>query len=258
MNKSITFIFFFLISISFFAQEISNVSGTILNSKTNLPLENVNIVNLNKVIGTATSKEGKFEINAQVNDTLHFSYLGYKSIKVRVTNDWIKFGTNTTIELTELALALEEVVVYEMKLTGYLELDIKQVPINNNYRYSISGLSNVGYESSVRPTKAVTKALNAIFNPVDFLYQIFGREPNQLRKLKKMKSDDQIRNALSNRFDREMLIELLDIDKIDLNFLITQCNYSDEFISKANDLQVLDAISECYEEYKVLNKTIKN
>ncbi|GIR22057.1 MAG: hypothetical protein CM15mP36_12640 [Flavobacteriales bacterium] len=33
-----------------------------------------------------------------------------------------------------------------------------------------------------------------------------------------MKSDDQIRNALSNRFDREMLIELLDIDKIDLDF----------------------------------------
>ena len=173
-------------------------------------------------------------------------------------NDNIKFGTNTTIELTELALALEEVVVYEMKLTGYLEIDIKQVPINNNFRYSISGLPNVGYESSVRPASAVTKALNAIFNPVDFLYKIFGREPNQLIKLKRIKQDDQIRNALSNRFDREMLIELLDIDKIDLDFLITQCNYSDEFISKANDLQVLDAISECYEEYKVLNRTIKN
>ena len=258
MKKVFLLLIFFVFTNTFFSQEDKIVSGTILNSKTNLPLENVNIVNLNKVIGTATSKEGNFEINAQVNDTLHFSYLGYKSIKVRVTNDWINFGINTTIELTELALALEEVVVYEMKLTGYLELDIKQVPVNNNFRYSISGLPNVGYESSVRPTKTITKALNAIFNPVDFLYQIFGREPNQLRKLKKMKSDDQIRNALSNRFDREMLIELLDIDKIDLDFLIAQCNYSDEFISKANDLQVMDAISECYEEYKVLNKTIKN
>ena len=258
MKRVFLLLLFFVFTNTFFSQDDKIVSGTILNSKTNLPLENVNIVNLNKVIGTATSKEGKFDIYAQVNDTLHFSYLGYKSIKVRVTNDWINFGTNTIIELTELALALEEVVVYEMKLTGYLELDIKQVPINNNYRYSISGLPNVGYESSVRPTKAVTKALNAIFNPVDFLYQIFGREPNQLRKLKKMKSDDQIRNALSNRFDREMLIELLDIDKIDLDFLIAQCNYSDEFISRANDLQAMDAISECYEEYKVLNKTIKN
>tara|TARA_Y100001954_G_scaffold214784_1_gene244538 strand:- start:56 stop:832 length:777 start_codon:yes stop_codon:yes gene_type:complete len=258
MKKILTLTLFFLFTYSFISQENNKVSGTILNSSSNLPLENVNIVNLNRVIGTATDKKGRFEINAAVNDTLHFSYLGHKSIKVRVTNDWIKFGTNTIIELTELALALEEVVVYEMKLTGYLELDIRQVPINNNFRYSISGLPNVGYESSVRPTKAVTKALNAIFNPVDFLYQIFGREPNQLRKLKKMKKDNQIRNALANRFDREMLIELLDIDKIDLDFLIAQCNYSDDFISKANDLQVLDAISECYEEYKVLNKTIKN
>jgi len=258
MKNVFLLLLFFVFTNTFFSQEDKIVSGTILNSKTSLPLENVNIVNLNKVIGTATSKEGNFEINAQVNDTLHFSYLGFKSIKVRVTNDWINFGTNTIIELTELALALEEVVVYEMKLTGYLELDIKQVPINNNYRYSISGLPNVGYESSIQPTNAVTKALNAIFNPVDFLYQIFGREPNQLTKLKKMKSDDKIRNILSGRFDREMLIELLDIDKIDLDFLITQCNYSSEFISKANDLQVLDAISECYEEYKVLNKTIKN
>ena len=258
MKKIFILLLFYFFTSTFFSQEDKFVSGNILNSKTNLPIENVNIVNLNKVIGTASNKEGEFEINAQVNDTLHFSYLGYKSIKVRVTNDWINFNTNTTIELTELALALEEVVVYEMKLTGYLELDIKQVPINNNYRYSISGLPNVGYESSVRPTTAITKALNAIFNPVDFLYKIFGREPNQLRKLKKMKNDDQIRNALSNRFDREMLIELLDIDKIDLDFLIAQCNYSDEFILKANDLQVMDAISECYEEYKVLNKTIKN
>ena len=78
MNKSITFIFFFLLSFTFFSQQKTYVSGTVLNSKTNLPIENVNIVNLNKVIGTATAKGGEFEINAQLNDTLHFSYLGYK------------------------------------------------------------------------------------------------------------------------------------------------------------------------------------
>lgn len=61
--------------------------------------------------------------------TLHLSYLGYKSIKVRVTGDWIKYGTSTTIEMTELALALEEVVVNQLNLTGYLEIDIKQVPL---------------------------------------------------------------------------------------------------------------------------------
>ena len=132
-NYLLLFICLFISAITI-AQELNSVIGIVVNSSNNEPLENVNIVNLNQVKGTATNKEGSFQIPAKVNDTLHLSYLGFKSIKLRVTNDWLKFGSSK-IELTELALALEEVVVNELKLTGYLEVDIKQVPIiNNNYR----------------------------------------------------------------------------------------------------------------------------
>ena len=54
--------------------------------------------------------------------------------------------------------------------------------------------------------------------------------------------------------DREMLTALLKVDKIDLELLVSECNYSDDFIKTANDLQILDAISECYEEYKILSR----
>ncbi len=238
------------------AQNESTVKGRIVEAGTINPLENVNIVNLNKVIGTATNQNGEFEIRVSVNDTLHLSYLGYKSIKVRVTNDWVNFGTSATIEMTELALALEEVVVSQMKLTGYLELDIQQVPIQQNFRYSISGL-NTGYESKPQPAGAITRVLGAIFNPADFLYKMFGKKPNEMHKLRKMKQDDEIRNILASRFDREMLTTLLQVDRVDLDLLITECNYSKDFIRTANDLQILDALSECYEEYKVLSRSKK-
>ncbi|GAA4269684.1 carboxypeptidase-like regulatory domain-containing protein [Hyunsoonleella aestuarii] len=234
------------------AQDEQSVLATVINSADDTPLESVNIVNLNQVIGTTTNSKGEFEIRAKANDTLHFSYLGFKSIKVRVTNDWLKFG-NATIELTELALALEEVVVNQLKLTGYLEVDIKQVPIiNDNYRYSISGLPSTGYEAG--KTSGLTKVIGSIFNPADFLYRMFGKKPNELRKLKKMKQDDEIRNLLSSRFDREMLTVLLQVDRVDLDEIVSQCNYSKGFIQTANDLQILDAISECYEEYKLLSR----
>ena len=236
------------------AQEDTTVKGQVIRAGSDTPLENVNIVNLNQVIGTATNVDGQFEIRAQANDTLHFSYLGYKSIRVRVTNDWIKLASSTTIEMTELALALEEVVVNQIKLTGYLEVDIKQVPVNQNVRYSISGLPTTGYEGGSRSPGAVNKVLGALFNPADFLYKIFGKQPNELRKLRKMKQDDEIRNILSNRFDREMLTALLQVDRVDLDLIVSECNYSKEFIRTANDLQILDAISECYEEYKVLSR----
>lgn len=251
--KNYLLLFFLLVfSTISIAQEAEKALGVVVNSSDGKPLENVNIVNLNQVIGVATNKEGAFEIKAKANDTLHLSFLGFKSIKVRVTNDWLKFGS-ATIELTELALALEEVVVNQLKLTGYLEVDVKQVPvINDNYKYQISGLPSTGYEANSAGT--ISKIVGSIFNPADFLHRAFGKKPNEMRKLKKMKQDDEIRNLLASRFDREMLMALLNIDRIDLDEIVSQCNYSKEFIQSANDLQILDAISECYEEYKLLNR----
>ena len=253
MRHLLSIILFFILPQELIAQQIEIVGGKIIDASNDKPMENVNIVNLNQVFGTATNQEGEFEIQARANDTLHLSFLGYKSIKVRVTNDWINFGNQTTIKLTELALALEEVVVNKLKLTGYLEIDIKQIPIQKNVRYSISGL-NSGYESSPRTPSMVTKVLGAIFNPADFLHNVFGKKPREMRKLRKMKQQDEIRNILASRFDREMLTALLKVDKIDLELLISECNYSDDFIRTANDLQILDAISECYEEYKILSR----
>lgn len=244
-----------LLSLTIYGQttdeEPTRVQATIISSSTKEPLIEANVVNLNQVIGTSTNDEGIFDIRAKVNDTLHLSYIGYKSIKVRVTNDWIKFG-NTEIELTELALALEEVVVNQLKLTGYLAADMAKVSVRNNNRFRISGLPNQGYEGG--QTNVVSKVLGAIFNPADFLYKMFGKKSRQMDKLKDMKKDDEIRNQLAKRFDREMLTVLLQIDKYDLDEIVNQCSYSRDFINTANDLQVLDAISQCYEEYKVLNR----
>lgn len=252
--KHLLILFSFLMVTSFCVSQDENaVKGTVISTTTTQPLESVNIVNLNLVKGTSTDENGNFEILAKVNDTLHLSYLGYKSIKVRVTNDWLKFG-GVNIEMTELALALEEVVVKQLKLTGYLEVDIKQIPIKTNYRYSISGLSTAGYEGGNNTQRVLSKVLGSVFNPADFLYNIFGQKPKELKKLRQMKQNDEIRTLLASRFDREMLMVLLEVDRIDLDEIVSQCNYSKDFIETANDLQILDAISECYEEYKVLTR----
>ncbi len=215
-------------------------------------LENVNIVNLNQVIGTTTNDKGEFAMNAAVNDTLYFSYLGFKSLRVRVTHDWTKFG-DIKVKMTELGIALEEVVVKPVQLTGYLEIDAKLIPVYDNYRYRIAGL-NMGYEGGGNQPGAVSKVLSSIFNPADFLYNVFGKRPNQMRKVKKMKEDDEIRNLLQSKFDRETLMAVLQLERVDIDEILNKCNYSKDFITTANDLQILDAIGNCYEEYRILNR----
>jgi len=245
-NLLLTIILFFFYSISF-AQKTQSISGKVV-STTGVGLENVHVINLNLVIGGITNKKGEFKIKAAVNDTLHLSFLGYKSIKIKVTNDWIKFG-NSNIELTESAYALEEILIKPHSLTGYLAIDTKYIPINNSQRYSISGLQK-GYEAGKKGPGAISKVLGAIFNPADLLYNTFSKKGKQMRKLRQMKKDDEIRKLLSQKVDRELLTSFLQIDKSELEDVLSHCNYSKSFIQTANDLQILDAISGCLKSIK--------
>ena len=228
------------------------IKAVVINAQTGGPLESVHVINLNKVIGTITNKKGEFAITAAVNDTLYFSYLGFKSQKVRITNDMFRFQ-ETKIALTELAYALEEVIITPYQLTGYLEIDVRNLPINTAYQYSISGLPT-SYEAGNKNPSAVTKVLGAIMNPADLLRNLFGKRPRQMRKLRQMKEDDDIRDLLASKFDRETLQALLQLEKVDIDDILSNCNYSKSFITTANDLQILDAISSCYEEYRILNR----
>ena len=252
MKKTALLFVFFLIASFAWSQDDLVINGKVLNDADDAPLENVNIVNLNNVKGTTSTREGDFAIRATVNDTLYFSYLGFKSIRVRVTNDWLKFG-EVKVKMTELGIALEEVVIRPIQLTGYVEIDARIIPIYDNYRYRIAGLGS-GYEGGSSQPGAVNKVLNSIFNPADFLYNVFGKRPKEMRKLRQMKEDDNIRNLLQSKFDRETLMAVLHLERVDIDEILNKCSYSSGFIRTANDLQILDAISECYEEYKVLNR----
>ena len=227
------------------------LKGIVENETTETIMKSVHVLNLNTIVGSITDDKGVFEIEAQVNDTLYFSYLGFKPFKVAVTQDMIKFE-NPKFKLTVLAFALEEVVLSPYKLTGYLDVDVKNVPLNPAGRYNIQGLPSSGYEAGNRNRSSISKAVGALFNPADFLYNLFGKNPAQMRKLKKMRADDEIKNLLASKFDREVLIQLLGIDRVNLEEILRNCNYSKAFIREANDLQILEAISGCYEEFKIL------
>ena len=244
--------FFILLSTHAIAQGLvspQKVSGIIVSANTQIPLSNVNIINVNKMKGTTTDEKGLFDIEVTASDTLHLSILGFQSLKIKVTNDWIK-NNFTKIYLTEKAYALEEVIIRPFNLTGYLEIDTKLIPEKENYRYSISGLTE-GYEAGEYSPNAFGKVMGSIFNPADMLYNFFGKKPKELKRLKEMKKDDTVRNLLETKFDRETISVLLGVDKKEIAEILERCNYSESFVKTANDLQIWDAINSCYEEYKI-------
>ncbi len=228
------------------------INGKVQDAANDNPMSNVHIINVNSVKGVISDRNGNFEISAEVNDTLYFSFIGYKSLKATVTNDWLNYG-NINIKLTKVGIALEELVISSHGLTGFLDVDAHNIPVfESRLRYAIPGLE-VTYEGDDAATK-INRALTNILNPINPLASLFNKKKNQLKKLRKIKKDEEIRNLLQDKFDRETLTTLLQLDKVDIDQILRKCNYSKSFIKTANDLQILDAISECYEEHKVLSR----
>ncbi|RCS26907.1 carboxypeptidase-like regulatory domain-containing protein [Polaribacter sp. WD7] len=251
-------IFFLLItvSVSIYAQndslQVKNLKGQIIHAENKKPLSAAHILNLNSVQGTITNEKGFFEIPTQANDTIIVSYLGYASIKLKITNDLLK-GNELLIALYEKPEEVKEVVIKSTKLIGVLEIDVKQVPKDRFTRIKINGLPQT-YEVGRPKGKNFSSPIAALFQPVDFLYNLFGKKPKQLKKLKKLKKEDDLRKIMAGKFDREVMMEYLEMDRQELTELLTDCNYSDYFIKKASDLQMIEAILDCYENYKAIKK----
>ena len=228
------------------------LKGRIVSITEKEPLQSAHVVNMNSVEGTITDFDGRFEIPAQVNDTIFNSYIGYQSIKLKITNDLLK-GNELEIAIHEKVVNIDEVTVKAHKLIGVLVVDAKNVPQDAYSRIHINGLPQA-YEIGNSYKKNYSSGLAAVFNPVDFWYNKFGKKPKEMDRLRKMKEGDQMRSMMEQKFNREIMMDYLDMSRKELNDLLTECNYSSRFINRASDLQIIEAVLECYENYRALQK----
>lgn len=245
MKKIRYILFFVLMPMLSFAQK-NMFSAVVFDVQTQQPINNVNVLNINQVRGAISNDSGQFVIDAFVGDTLHISCLGYKQVKIVVNKDMLRFK-GTRIGMSQITYNLEEVVVTPYQLTGYLSVDVKNLPEEKGFQYSISGLE-LGYEGQVSKN-----ILSRISDPVGLLYSVFSTKNSQLKKLKKWKEQDHIKDMLIQRYDRQLILSMLEITKEDLEKILRECNYSSNFIATASDLQVLEAVEACFEEHNILS-----
>ena len=267
MRKILLFLLFFSSSFYLFSQETEEqktdtilpleavtLKGKIISISDSKPLQSAHIINLNSVKGTITNSKGLFEIPAKVNDTIFVSYIGYQSVKLKITNDLLK-GNELEIAIHEKIVNIDEITIKSHNLIGVLVVDAKNVPQDSYSRIHINGLPQA-YEVGNSYNRSYNSGLGAIFNPVDFWYNKFGKKPKELKRLKKLKEGDQMRNIMEQNYSREIMMDYLDMSRKELNDLLTECNYSSRFISKASDLQIIEAVLECYENYRAIQKGI--
>ena len=217
--------------------------GQITNLFNQLPLEDTHIINLTTTKGTISNYRGEFRIEVAIGDTLYFSEIGFHAKKMIVDEKML--NRQNVIKLITQNYKLDEIVVTPYDLTGILEVDVKNlISINERKVVRIGGLktsSELGKNIYDKPS---------VFQPIDFIYNIFGDRPKELRKLKKLEEQNQVRDLLYQKYDREFLVETLDLSRKQIESILKHCDYDPNYILQANDLQILQAVLSCYEQYK--------
>ena len=83
--KSKIILLFLIFASAFFSQQ-REISGIVIDSESLLPLQNANVFLASSKLGTTTDQQGKFSLtSSNDSDTLIISYLGYKQVKIPVS-----------------------------------------------------------------------------------------------------------------------------------------------------------------------------
>ncbi|MCB0447186.1 MAG: carboxypeptidase-like regulatory domain-containing protein, partial [Gelidibacter sp.] len=140
----------------------TEITGIVLDNKTNAPLPYVNIGILNKEFGTVTDSNGKFILNLKeefVNDTIRISSIGYKPVEFLVKNMTQK-RQPISIKLEEQISELGEVVItakaYKKKTLGN---KTESKFISTGFSYDQLG-AEMGIKINVRKNPTFVDAFN--------------------------------------------------------------------------------------------------
>lgn len=148
MKSKLFLIAFLLLSAFGFAQN-AEITGTVNEAATGLPMPGVNITVKDATISTVTDIDGNFSISVPSGSTLVFSFIGFNT-QERVVNN----SENLIISLTENAKTLDEVVLIgygsqkRREVTGAVGVvdnevieDLRPVKIEQALQGTVSGVN---------------------------------------------------------------------------------------------------------------------
>ncbi len=178
----LTLLLAFVVQLTF-AQE-KTISGTV-SDNSGLPLPGVNIIVKGTSNGTQSDFDGNYTVDANVGQTLVFSYVGFNSVERAVT----AATSNISLQLTEDAESLEEVVVTalgikkEKKALGYAVSSIKEEAIKDNPETDLTRVlqgKTAGIEITTQngisgsANKVIIRGMNSFSGNNNALYVIDG------------------------------------------------------------------------------------
>lgn len=213
-----------------FAQQLN---GVVVDEKSRELIPGVHVVNKRSLKGTVTNADGHFSINIRKGDTIVFSNVAYQYLYF-IYKDSSTTINNVLVELKEQNYLLEEASIFSYKLSSNqpeeIELQDPATPRNEDLR-----------------EEQIMKA--GINNPAEYLYNLFGSKPRQLRELARLKRLEKYRDKLEQSNNRHSVVMLTGLSRKELEAFMFYCKFAPVQMQTLNDYEFLISVQHCFDLY---------
>ncbi len=213
--------------------QAQKLTGIVIDQKTGKTIPRVHVINIRNLKGTLSDNNGTFEISLQFGDTIVFSNIAYKYFYF-IYSDSSSAVEAVSIFMEEQNYLLNEVSVFSYKLTSN---DPKEIKLNK---------PDIPNDEEIDDGRIIEASPR---NPAEYLYNLFGSRPRQLRKLAELKIEDHYRKKLKESNNRKSVIKLTGLSREELEALMFYCKFIPVKIRTFSDYEFLKSVQYCFWEY---------
>lgn len=207
------------------SQSVVVVSGVLVDSITQKPLDKATLIRLSDNRAFITDRTGSFEIACTDNDAIRISYVGYVTLRVVVRNIPDSMSNKKKylrIEMRRDLSNLPLIVINE----NPLELSRKQ--------------DSIYYSRALKSPEAT------LMNPISFLYAQFSKVEKEKSKLNEILQKNYFDDLLNYRLPKQLLMNITGDKTFDLETLKQKCRPNEFFILNASDYELYQWVKNCY------------
>lgn len=221
--------------------------GRLENSGDKTPVTYAAVFNKTSNHTVFSDSLGYFSIDVKTGDTLFISRIGF------YYKEFI---------ITEALLKQKKVHFFELNPRAY---DLKAVTINNDwgtyeeFKYKIIHTPAPKSKNQINPH--VFSGLNdepviikeqasiPLGSPVTALYMLLSKEGKTLRKLEKLKEEEQKTLSYSDKYNSAIVSRLTGLKEWELEKFMKYCNPDINFIMNSTEVDITAKILECLKNY---------
>jgi hypothetical protein len=228
-------------------QEIIKVTGTIVDSQSLEPVPFVHVYTASLRHGTISDATGQFTLSFTKPDTLIFSSVGYELQRLAFTTDDKGGFRAVKIHLHPKTYQLEPVQVTAYPSIEQFKHDVLNLELAVKEEFKL----NIPKGARLPPEGPGDVNLNpslSIGGPVSALYNAFGREARERKKLEALRERTNDFREIDRKYNIDVVRRVTNLDEEGAKRFMEWCKFEDEFILKSSEYELAIAMLKCLDE----------